>query len=163
MKHILDLFASVILRRYQSMLDDAQKLKVVEFLFFIQNDIRLNQIASSTQVEEIWENIRDNEVITDFLLLVTQDLAFHLDESDWNLLNEKLARAYSIVFETSAVLENPIGDETLERMTDKKNLLDHLEVYPWLKSIMLMDLADIQQCLGISADDLKAVAEDKAS
>lgn len=159
MQELLDLFTSIVRRRYEAMLDDKQKLQVVEFLFFVQNDVRLNQVASETQVTAFWEHIRDEEVLTDFLFLVTQDLAFHVDEARWADIVERLSRAYSIVYEASIEEETPIGDETLERMSSKDNLQKYIALYPWLKATLLIDMIDLQKALGVSADDIKQLAD----
>ncbi len=159
MQEVLDLFASIVRRRYESMLDDKQKLQVVEFLFFVQNDVRLNQIASDTQLEALWERIRDEETLTDFLFLVSQDLAFHTDDTAWGTIRERLARAYTIVYEASIELDTPLGDETLERMASLDTIKNFLAAYPWLKAIFLIDLMDLQKALGVSADELKQLAD----
>lgn len=163
MQEILDLFASIIRRRYESMLDDKQKLQVVEFLFFVQNDIRLNQLASDTQLEELWEHVRDQETLTDFLFLVSQDLAFHTDSVLWTKTQEQLARAYTIVYEASIELETPLGDETLERMASRGTIFKFLEAYPWLVAIFMIDLTDLQKALGVSAEELKQLADGEAA
>lgn len=162
MHDIQDLFATIIRRRYESMLDEGQKLEVVEFLFFIQNDVRLNQIASREQVEAVWGKVRDEEVLTDFLFLIIQDLAFHLDEAKWEDTIERLARAYTIVYESSIEEETPIGDETLERMGAKKTIQGFLKLYPWLMAMVLIDMVDVQKALGVTVDDLKMPGEGDA-
>jgi hypothetical protein len=159
MQALLDLFTSIVRRRYEAMLDDKQKLQVVEFLFFVQNDVRLNQVASDTQVAALWEHIRDEEVLTDFLFLVTQDLAFHVDDEQWADIVERLSRAYSIVYEASIEIDAPIGDETLERMSSKENLKKFISLYPWLKATLLIDMTDLQKALGVSAEELQKLAE----
>ncbi|MNR50059.1 hypothetical protein D3C85_1695230 [compost metagenome] len=90
---------------------------------------------------------------------MTQDLAFHVDEARWADIVERLSRAYSIVYEASIEEETPIGDETLERMSSKDNLQKYIALYPWLKATLLIDMIDLQKALGVSADDIKQLAD----
>ena len=105
MKEVLSNITYALRRRFDAMLDDAAKVDVVEFLFFIQNDIRLNQLATPTQVEELWAMIREKEALVDFVHGGSQQMRFIIGSDGWAEMVEKLADAYTIHYESSLLVE----------------------------------------------------------
>jgi hypothetical protein len=150
MKEILSNITYALRRRFDAMLDDNAKVDVVEFLFFIQNDIRLNQLATPTQVEELWAMIREKEALVDFVHGGSQQMRFILGADGWAEMLEKLADAYTIHYESSLLVseEEAIDEDLMERMVSKPNLTDYMKQYPWLVLILLIDFLELDRVLG---------------
>jgi hypothetical protein len=149
MKELLNDITAALRRRFNAMLDDEGKVHVVEFLFFLQNDIRLNQLATETQIEELWEHIRDKEALVDFVHGGSQQMRFILGDEEWSALVARLADAFTVNYEASIELseEQTIGEDLLERMVSKPNLTVFLTHYPWLVLVLLIDLLDLDVVL----------------
>lgn len=137
-------------RRFNAMLDEKAKIDVVEFLFFVQNDIRLNQLATPTQVEEFWASIREKESLVDFVHGASQNLRFILGRQGWDELSGKLADSFTIHYEGSMEVpeEEVIDEDLMERMVSQQNLTDYLRQYPWLVLVLLVDFLDLDKILG---------------
>jgi len=150
MKEMLSDINVALHRRYSAMLDEKAKIDVVEFLFFVQNDIRLNQLATPTQVEEFWAIIREKEALVDFVHGASQNLRFILGKDGWEELSDKLADAFTIHYEGSMEIpeEEAIDEDLMERMVSQVNLTDYLRQYPWLVLILLLDFLDLDKILG---------------
>lgn len=150
MNEIISEITSALRRRFDAMLDDAGKVDVVEFLFFLQNDIRLNQLATPAQVRDLWESIREKEVLVDFVHGASQQMRFITGTDSWDKLIEKLADAYTIHYEHSIDVpeEEVIGEDLMERMVSKTNLAEYLKAYPWLVLVLLVDFIDLNIVLG---------------
>jgi hypothetical protein len=149
MKELLNDITAALRRRFDAMLDDAGKVDVVEFLFFLQNDIRLNQLATATQIQELWEHIRDKEVLVDFIHGGAQQMRFILGSEAWTSLIEDLSDAFTVHYEASIELteEETIGEDLLERMASKANLKLFMTYYPWLVLVLLVDFLDLNVVL----------------
>lgn len=150
MKEVLSNITYALRRRFDAMLDDAAKVDVVEFLFFIQNDIRLNQLATPTQVEELWAMIREKEALVDFVHGGSQQMRFIIGSDGWAEMVEKLADAYTIHYESSLLVEaeEAIDEDLMERMVSKPNLTDYMNQYPWLVLVLLIDFLELDRVLG---------------
>lgn len=150
MKDLLNDITYALRRRFEAMLDDAGKVDVVEFLFFLQNDIRLNQLATDTQVLELWEVIREKEALVDFIHGGSQQMRFILGITEWNSLVDKLADAFTIHYEASLELEEDktIGEDLMERMVSKANLTTFMQSYPWMVLVFLIDFLELDRILG---------------
>lgn len=149
MKETIAEITDALRRRYDAMLDDAGKIEVVEFLFFLQNDIRLNQLATTTQVEELWEKIREKEVLVDFVHGGSQQMRFILGPGGWDDLVERLVDAFTIHYESSleGAEEETIGEDLMERMVSKDNLTLYVTTYPWLVLVLLVDFLELDRVL----------------
>lgn len=149
MKETIAEITDALRRRYDAMLDDAGKIEVVEFLFFLQNDIRLNQLATTTQVEELWEKIREKEVLVDFVHGGSQQMRFILGPGGWSDLVERLVDAFTIHYESSleGAEEETIGEDLMERMVSKDNLTLYVTTYPWLVLVLLVDFLELDRVL----------------
>lgn len=150
MKEVLGEITTALHRRYNAMLDEKAKIDIVEFLFFIQNDIRLNQLATPTQVEEFWAMIREKEALVDFVHGASQNLRFILGKDGWDELSTKLSDSFTIHYEGSMEVpeEEAIDEDLMERMVSQQNLSDYLRQYPWLVLILLIDFLDLDKILG---------------
>src|ERR1700690_1777079 len=135
-------------RRFSTMLSDGNKIQVVQLLFFIQSDIRLNQLATDAQVQELWDSFREDEVKVDFLHGASQELRFLLGAPTWKELIDALADAYTINYESCIDLEEPVGDDVVERMAPKAFLQAQFTFYPWLVVLFLIDLLNLDVLLG---------------
>lgn len=142
--------ASTLRRRFEAMLDDEGKLQVVTFLFFIQNDIRLNQLATEPQLRDLWDHIREEEALVDYVHGCTQQLRFQLGKGEWDSLVVRLADAFTVHYEATIMLkeEDVIAEDLMERMVSNENLSAYMVAYPWLVLILLIDFLDLDQVLG---------------
>jgi hypothetical protein len=149
MKELLNDITAALRRRFNAMLDDEGKVHVVEFLFFLQNDIRLNQLATPTQIEELWEHIREKEALVDFVHGGSQQMRFILGDEEWKSLIDRLADSFTIHYESSITLpeDQTIGEDLLERMASKPNFTTYMTNYPWLVLVLLIDLLDLDVVL----------------
>lgn len=147
MDTLLNMVTATMSRRYQAMLDDGDKLKIVELLFFLQSDIRLNQLASATQIQELWESLREEEVKVDFVHGASQELRFMLGQAGWSAMVTRLADAYSVNYEAAIEPETPIGDDMLERMASAAFLQEQLSLYPWLVVMLMVDFLNLDVVL----------------
>ncbi|MNN13144.1 hypothetical protein D3C81_1261660 [compost metagenome] len=144
----LDVLQACILRRFNSLLSDDAKADVLEILFFVQSDIRFNQVAADVQVKEVWEHIRSNEVQTDFILGLTQEFHFLAGDVEWNDMVARLAKAVTLSYEASIDLDEPVGAELLERMGSNDFLFAQMLNYPWLAMLVLLEYVDLDKALG---------------
>lgn len=144
----LDILQHAILRRFTSLLSDEAKADVLEILFFVQSDIRFNQVAADVQVKEIWEHIRANEVQTDFILGLTQEFHFLVGEQGWDEMITRLSHAVTLSYEASIELDEPVGSELLERMGSRDFLYAQMIHYPWLAMLMALEFVDLDKALG---------------
>lgn len=150
MKEVISDITYALRRRFDAMLDEPGKIDVVEFLFFLQNDIRLNQLATETQVEELWGMIREKEVLVDFVHGGSQQMRFILGKAGWTDLVAKLADAFTVHYESSLDVEEDktIGEDMLERMVSEPNLTKYMTTYPWLVLVLLVDFLELDRVLG---------------
>ncbi|MNE57401.1 hypothetical protein D3C80_1523640 [compost metagenome] len=117
-------------------------------MFFLQSDIRLNQLASETQINDLWESIREVEAQIDFVHGASQELRFMLGREGWASMVDRLADAYSVNYEAAIEPEVPIGDDLLERMGSEAFLKEQLALYPWLVVMMMVDFLNLDVVLG---------------
>ncbi|MNY34867.1 hypothetical protein D3C86_1692390 [compost metagenome] len=127
---------------------DEAKADVLEILFFVQSDIRFNQVAADVQVKEIWEHIRGNEVQTDFILGLTQEFHFLVGQAAWEDMVSRLSDSVTLSYEASIDLDEPVGAELLERMGSREFLFAQMTQYPWLAMLMALEFVDLDKALG---------------
>lgn len=147
MQTTIELVQRCVKRRYTSLLSDDAKAEILTLLFFVQSDVRLNQLATDTQLLELWETIRESESKVDFLLGLTQELYFQLGADGWAPLQESLANSFTMIYEASISLDDPVGGELLERMSNREFLKLNLGLYPWLVTLMVIEMIDLDVAL----------------
>lgn len=144
---LLNLVTATLRRRLQALLADEDKLKIVELLLFLQSDIRMNQLATVTQIQELWELIREHECKVDFIHGASQELRFALGREGWATMVTRLADAYSVNYEASLEPDNAVAEDLLERMGSEPFFQEQLTLYPWLVVLMIVDFLNLDEVL----------------
>lgn len=114
---------------------DEKIATVGEFLIHVHFDIRLYAICTEPQIMEIWNFIRGDEVVFDFLMEVTAEFIATLSESQITYLVERISAGYGSSDEKCIM-----DDATKERLPTSKFLKGVLTNNNWLVCIYLLNI-----------------------
>ena len=110
-----------------------------EFIIYCKVDIRLYALTSEVYLEEIWNKIRENEDILDFVMGIKTELHFLMGEEDYVTFITRLARAYAHNSEQSVM-----DDDTFQRLPVKEEFVAMLKDNDWVIPVFLLSMADIE-------------------
>lgn len=153
----IDLFQTIFYRRLGGIKDHTDFMELIKLIAYIQNDIRFHLLTSDSQIDDLWDEIRENTFNVDFLLNLTSEFKFHLPEHMFDRVSTKIASAYSINYGSSS-----IDDDLLERLVSEDVMHKHAATNAWFVSVMLISflasIADVGTILDIPP---KSVAESR--
>lgn len=129
----IDVYTELLTRRISTMSEEPL-LTVIRFLLTMQNDYRFHMLINVVQVEDLWETIRKNEVITDFVMDLTHELVFGLGFAKHSTLSGDTATAL-----TCCACDGSVIDADLfNRLSSQLTLLDYFNTNPWLLTLALL-------------------------
>ena len=121
-------------QKHYSNQENAEYLVLLEWIAFIKADVRTYAIGAESQIQDLWNKIRQEDIVVDFVLSMTHELFWRLGLPQWISLKEMLVHSLTLWSERGVMDESLL---TRLPTTDMKTLIDH---NPWLIIIYLMGL-----------------------
>lgn len=135
-------------------------LRTLRFIYTIKSDVRLHSLNNTTDIGDLWDMIRSDEILFDFVMGLTSELAMKLslDYIDDSLngieqLKQVLAKSYGICRSTmpnrsnAQVSASSMDKDTRERLSEPGFLESAMDHDPWLMTIFMLQTLDIPQTL----------------
>lgn len=125
--------------------DDVPLKSIQELFFYAKFDIRFYALASSGQMEEIWDYVRGDEHKLDFVMGLRSELFTRLTDAG----NDKAVNLVGLLTlghslsQTVDYRESVIDTDTLERLPESDWLKKTLQANDWLVVLYLTHQAEM--------------------
>lgn len=136
----------IVERRGSRAVTEQDNLAVREYVGKILLTKRLHLVRTAAQAQELWDEIRAHEAVTDFVLQCTNELDLWLSMSDvpFPQLQELMATAYGHHRPSSdrnaRAAVSGIDDDLLDRLPSPEELVELYRGNPWLVTLILINL-----------------------
>jgi hypothetical protein len=143
MQHVLEILDDIFMRRAARALTEKDNTALKEFIGSLLLTRRLNMIRSHIDAEQLWHDIRANEVAADFILNIAAELQVWLDLSSlpYDKFVGQLAAAYGQNHTKAKV--SVIEKDLLERLPSADELNMLYTSNPWLVALMTIGMRGI--------------------
>lgn len=139
----------------ETLIRDEPRTHIQELLVYLRRKVRFWAMASETQWQDLWDYIRDDEDLLDFVLNTTSTLRMRLETrpglrdgsgGDWGALISSIVLAYG---EWTGSGDRParsvmthvvIDQETQLRLATTQKLRDYLTHNPWTLTLVVMSM-----------------------
>lgn len=148
---------TVISRRLKEILDGDQLLKILRMLITIRRDKRFYTITDSTDLENIWNYVRADDIVLDFIMesFIEWRLRYTQVDSDWSNLVSTISVAYGGSKETRRGMDSAL----VERLPSINDVVTLLQGSQWIVFLFVWINSDfpemIEMAKAIKADDEK--------
>lgn len=147
-----DITASYVvstLRLYRLTLeDDKSASSLLSFILRINQDVRLHTLFTPGNAEDLWLEIRESEVLTDFVLKLKTYLLLRLDEMELKDLIDHLIRAISVEGMSGGNLQLSLIDEVLkDRLPNEDFIRDLLYTNVWIVPLYILSIMPLAEAL----------------
>lgn len=143
MQSVLEILDDIIMRRAARALTEKDNLALKEFIGRLILTQRLNMVRTGSDATSLWDEIRANEAVADFVLNVAVELQVWLDMSGltFEKLISILATAYGQNHAKAAgsVIEKDLHD----RLPKANDLTVMYGANPWLVGLLLISIRGI--------------------
>jgi len=114
---------------YLAEMTDEKKKDLIKALFELRVSIRWYQLTSNEQIKQLWDKVRANVELTDYVIRGTSAMImrFHDSQQQWSNLIGQMAEA--ICWVTS---DTKIGKEVTERAPQMESFKASINSSPWL-------------------------------
>ncbi|MBE0438345.1 MAG: hypothetical protein IBX57_01065 [Gammaproteobacteria bacterium] len=106
--------------------------RITNFILTIQNDVRL-YTSNVDSIQKLWETIRQDEDILDFVMDIKNILFFSITSRNVNLLIDELAKTHSN-YDSNSVMD----EDTNYRLHNEEGLRDLLNANKWVTPLFLL-------------------------
>lgn len=136
----------IVERRGSRAITEQDNLAVRDYIGKLLLTKRLHLVRTSAQAEELWDEIRANEAVTDFVLQCTNELDLWLSMSEvpFTQLQQLVATAYGhhrpTLERNEKAAPSGIDGDLLERMPSREELIELYRGNPWLVTLILINL-----------------------
>lgn len=121
--------------------DDIKEL--LRFIIRIKQNVNFYLLNDPIDAQEIWENIRENSTVTNFVFNMHNELILSLGFDEFNKMIVDIAQAYSI----QSTQDSIIDDYVQLKMPVKADILNLLSNNTWLVPLYPLSYCDITDLL----------------
>lgn len=133
-------------------------LRILQFIYTVKNDIRLHSFNNVVDLQELWDMIRSDEQVFDFVMGLTSELALRLAGNvaedpleDFGHLKNAIVKSYSLYHDqrrprgSQSSAESVIDKDTRERLTSSSFLQGAMEQDSWLTVIFMLQTMELNE------------------
>ena len=123
---------------YLAEMPDAKRNDLVKALYTLRGSIRWYQLTTGEQIKKLWDKVREDVELTDYVIRGTSAMIMHFHENDaqWNNLIGQMAEAVGWV-----AADPKMGKEITDRAPKMAEIKEHAKGSPWLFFLYIETLA----------------------